>query len=387
MPRRRMPRKSWLLALLIASGLSGAAMVSHRLLHDSNHRLIDDFRSKLQPNRTNTLLQAVSGERGQALRKAEYIGYHLTNQGSHDPTTIELKRFWARVAARTNGKLNITVIGRDGDLPGADNEAILETSLGRFDAITANGPIFSDIIPQAANIMTLLFAYDSSAEGLAVVSDPTFQTVLAEAGKPFNLVFLPGFSLNSGMRVVTTSAHRTIHTHEDMQGFRLRIPPSKPLAQQLSALSVQQTPTPITRLLDSLRSGAIDGQENPPSFIPSFGIHRVHTHVVVTNHLWTGFLTAINATTWNAWPKEWQRIVLSELKTLQTRQWAAQERLNQRILAEAHQRYGMTVIHPKLDAVEGNRAFVAARERIVASLDQRLQPLARRLIQGDLSKR
>ena len=158
MPRRRMPRKSWLLALLIASGLSGAAMVSHRLLHDSNHRLIDDFRSKLQPNRTNTLLQAVSGERGQALRKAEYIGYHLTNQGSHDPTTIELKRFWARVAARTNGKLNITVLSRDGDLPGADNEAILQTSLGRFDVITANGPIFSDIIPQVANIMTLLLS-------------------------------------------------------------------------------------------------------------------------------------------------------------------------------------------------------------------------------------
>ena len=199
-----MLRRRWLLVILIVAGVSGAAMLSQRSLYGSNHLLIDDFRSKLSPGRTNTLLQAVGGERGRALRKAEYIGYHLTNQGYNDPTTLELQRFWARVAARTNGKLNITVITRDGDLPGADNEAILETSLGRFDVITANGPIFSDIIPQVANIMTLLFAYDSSAEGLALVSDPTFQRVLAEAGKPFNLVFLPGFSLNSGMRVVTT---------------------------------------------------------------------------------------------------------------------------------------------------------------------------------------
>ena len=382
-----MLRRPWLLAILIIAGVSGAAMLSHRSLDGSNHRLIDDFRSQLPPNRTNTLLRAVGGERGQALRKAEYIGYHLTNQGKDDPTTVELKRFWARVAARTNGKLNITVISRDGDLPGADNEAILQTSLGRFDVITANGPIFSDIIPQVANIMTLLFAYDSSAEGLALVSDPTFQSVLAEAGKPFNLVFLPGFTLNSGMRVVTTSAHRTIHTPEDLRGFRLRIPPSTHLGRQLEALSVVPTPTPVTRLIDTLRSGKADGQENPPSFIPSFGIYRVQNRVVVTNHLWTGFLTAINATTWNAWPKAWQQIVLSELPSLQSRQWAEQERLNQRILAEAPQRYGMTVIHPELGAVQRNTAFVAARDRIVASLDQRLQPLARRLIQGDLSKR
>ena len=113
----------------------------------------------------------------------------------------------------------------------------------------------------------------------------------------------------------------------------------------------------------------------------------MQNRVVVTNHLWTGFLTAINATTWNAWPKAWQQIVLSELPSLQSRQWAEQERLNQTILAEAPQRYGMTVIHPELGAVQRNTAFVAARDRIVASLDQRLQPLARRLIQGDLSKR
>ena len=382
-----MRRWSWLAAILVAGGVSSAAVVTYRLQHGSNHRLIDHFRSHLQPNRTTTLLQAVSGERGQALRKAEYIGYHLTNQGSNDPTTIELKRFWARVAARTNGKLNITVITRDGDLPGADNEAILETSLGRFDAITADGVIFSNIIPQIANIMTLLFAYDSSAEGLALVSDPTFQTILAEAGKPFNLVFLPGFSLNSGMRVVTTSSRKTIHTPEDLRGFRLRIPPSKSLEQQLSALSVRATPTPITQLMESLKSGQIDGQENPPSFIASFRINQVHDRVVVTKHLWTGFLTAINATTWNAWPKPWQRIVLNELKSLQTRQWAEQDQLNQRILAEAPQRFGMTVIQPQLGAVQQDTAFQAARERIVASLDQRLQPLARRLIQGDLSKR
>jgi len=200
-------------------------------------------------------------------------------------------------------------------------------------------------------------------------------------------VFLPGFSLNSGMRVVTTSAHRTIHTPEDLRGFRLRIPPSTPLAQQLKALSVDPTPTPVTRLIDSLTSGHIDGQENPPSFIPSFGIHRVQAHIVVTHHLWTGFLTAINATTWNAWPKAWQQIVVSELPRLQSRQWTAQEGLNQTILAEAPQRYGMTMIHSELGAVQRTTAFVVARDRIVASLDQRLQPLARRLIQGDLSKR
>ena len=153
------------------------------------------------------------------------------------------------------------------------------------------------------------------------------------------------------------------------------------------ALGVKPTLQPVSVLIEVLKNGIADGQENPPSFIPSFGIYRVNDRLIVTNHVWSGFLTAINSTTWNSWPKAWQDIVLSELKSLQTRQWAAQEQLNNRLIEQAPQRFGMVVIRPDLKAVNNNATFRAARERIVDRLDERLKPLARRVIDGDFSAR
>jgi TRAP-type C4-dicarboxylate transport system substrate-binding protein len=376
----------WLLSGVVAGG-STAAVIAQEGWPWANHNRIGDFRSSLSPAHTTTVLGAIGGERGVALRRAKFIGYHLTNQGDNDPTTIELRRFWQRVETRTHGQLNMTVLTRDADLAGADNEAILGTAVGRFDAVTANGPIFSNVIPKVAPILTLLFAYDSSREGLALVSDPTFGKVLEESGKPFNLVFLPGATLNSGMRVMTSGDVPTITKAEDLRGFRLRIPPSTDLEQQLIALGIQPTLTPVSRLFKVLKRGKADGQENPPSFIASFGIHRVNNRLIVTNHLWSAFLTAINSTTWNAWPKAWQDIVRSELKTLQTRQWAAQEQLNTQLIEQAPQRFGMEVIRPNLTAVNRNPSFRAARERVVDMLDERLKPLARHVIDGDFAAR
>lgn len=376
----------WLLAGVVAGG--GAATVIARGGGPwANPDSIGGFRSRLSPENTATVLSAVGGERGGALRRARFIGYHLTNQGNNDPTTIELRRFWQRVAARTNGQLNMTVLTRDADLAGADNEAILGAAVGRFDAITANGPAFANVIPTVAPIMTLLFAYDSSKEGLALVSHPVFQTVLEESGKPFNLRFLPGATLDSGMRVTTTKSNRTIMRTADLNGFRLRIPPSTQMLDQFKSLNVRPTILPVNELLKALREGTVDGQENPPSFIPSFDINTVNDRLVLTNHLWSGFLTAINSTTWNSWPRQWQQIVLNEAAILQARQWAAQEQLNSALISQASQRFGMVVLRPDLTAVNRNPSFRAARERIVQRLDGRLQPLARQVINGDLSAR
>jgi len=273
------------------------------------------------------------------------------------------------------------------DLAGADNEGILLAAVGRVDAITANAPAFANVIPKVAPIMTLLFAFDSSREGLALVSHPVFQRALEESGQPFNLRFLPGATLDSGMRVTTTKANRTITKTSDLNGFRLRIPPSTQMLDQFKSLNVKPRIMPVNALLKALRDGTVDGQENPPGFITSFNINKVDDRLVLTNHLWSGFLTAINSATWNDWPKEWQQIVLNEAATLQAPPWAEQEKLNNSLIEQAPQRLGMAVIRPDLSAVNQNPRFRAVRERIVQQLDARLQPIARQVINGDLSAR
>ena len=340
----------------------------------------------LSQGKEKALVDAIAGQRGQDLRQAKFMGYHLTNQSNQDGTTNDvieaLQDFWDRVAERTNGKLNMTVLASDANVEGSDNEALLGVANGRFDAVTANGPIFSGIIPEVANIMTLLFAYNDSAEGRALVNDPVFQAALLDAGEPYNWRFLTRATLNSGMRDIATIPGHPIVNVGNLSGFKLRIPPSDSIQAQLESLDVIPVLTPISELQEALETGQAYGEENPPSFIQTFNLNGICNELSITNHLWTGFLTAINLETWKSWPKQWRQIVLSEQKAMQNQQWTAQDLLNQQIIQEAPSTYGMTVVHPDLAAVNDNADFVSTRSQTIKSLTPALRPLARAIVQG-----
>jgi TRAP-type C4-dicarboxylate transport system substrate-binding protein len=337
----------------------------------------------LGKQKEKNLQDAIAGDRGKAIRQASFVGYHLTNQSGSTNNVVEaLQDFWDRVGERTNGKLNMTVLASDANLPGSDNEALLGTANGRFDAITANGPIYSGVIPEVANIMTLLFAYNSSAEGRALVNNPVFGSELVKAGKPYDLRFLPLGTLNSGMRDIATIPGHPITTAADLNGFKLRIPPSPAVEQQLKALNVIPVLTPVSQLDEALETGQAYGEENPPSFIQTFDLTGITNQLSLSNHLWTGFLTSINLDTWKSWPKQWRQIVLSEQRSLQEQQWAAQDQLNQQIIEEAPTVYDMSVVTPNLSGVATTPAFVEARNSVIQTLSKPLRPLARAIVQG-----
>ncbi len=73
-------------------------------------------------------------------------------------------------------------------------------------------------------------------------------------------------------------------------------------------------------------------------------------------------------------------------KALRDQQWHAQDARNRQVLLEAPVRYGMTVVRPDLSAVKVNAEFKVARERVIDTLDDSLNPLARRLVDTDLGR-
>ena len=369
---------SLLIPAISISGLLGAC--SHRQDVKSQQDNIDGILGKKEKL---VLLSGVAKKRREEIKNAKFYGYHLVNQNSKGTTAIALRDFWERVRTRTNGELNMTVLYKDAMLPGADGEAVFSTAYGRFDAVTANAPIFSNVLPHVANIMTLLFSYDDSSEGLELVRNKTFNKVLVEAGKPFNLTFIPSASMNAGMRVVTSNGLHPFEDVEDIDGFKLRIPPSKSVSKQLKALGVKPIQTPISSLLKTLKSNAAYGQENPPSYIKIFGIDKVQNTIWKTNHLWSGFLTAINTKTWESWPSEWHEIVKSESKVMQEKQWMQISNQNKQALVE-EATHGMKVMPTNFQNISENKTFSAVREEIVMSLDPRIIPIANQIIDGKL---
>ena len=337
----------------------------------------------LSKDKERTLADAIAGERGKEVRKADFVGYHLTNQIGSDNTVVSaLQDFWNRVEERTKGKLNMTVLQNDANIPGSDNEALLGLSNGRFDAVTAAAPIYSGVIPEVANIMALLFAVNDSTEGRALANSPIFGQELQKAGKAYNWHFLTKGTLNQGMRDVTTIPGHSMTSAADLDGFVLRIPPAKAVGDQLKALGVIPVEAPVSQLQTILKSGQAYGQENPPSFIQTFNLKGICDQISLTHHLWTGFLSAINLETWNSWPAEWKKIVRSEQRQMQEQQWSAQDAFNQSVIDRASTDYNMNVVTPDLSAVTTNETFVKTRNQVIKSLTPKLRPLAREVVNG-----
>lgn len=101
-----------LLYALAGAGISATAIALSKSF--SSCSLASPCQSWLSDQALTTLLNHVGGSRGQEVRKAEFLGYHLTNQTEQDPTYQALKDVWKRVAARTQGKLNMVVLGKQG---------------------------------------------------------------------------------------------------------------------------------------------------------------------------------------------------------------------------------------------------------------------------------
>ena len=376
---RRNARKSSIVAIAIIGTLSGVYGCSSNDIHQSENKKSD---SKLTDQQINLMIENIAGSRKNELKQAEFVGYHLVNQAKQGATAQALMEFWHNVKERTEGKLSMTVLPKDAYLPGSDGEAFLNTANGRFNAITINAPALTNVMPQVFNIMTLMFAFKDSNEGLQLTKNKVFRRLLVEAGEEFNVTFLPNAILNAGMRVVTSTKEYPFKDSSDIKGFKLRIPPSNSIAIQLKSLGVEPVQTPIGQLIKTLKSKKAYGQENPPSYIPIFKINTVQHTIWETNHVWSGFVTGINSDTWNSWPKEWQQIVREEAKLMQDAQWKRVASDNKQALKEAPKTMGMKVMKTNFESLNENESFNQAREEIVKTLDPELQVIARKIING-----
>ena len=96
-----------------------------------------------------------------------------------------------------------------------------------------------------------------------------------------------------------TSGSRTVKTVADMGGFKLRIPEVDTYRAMAEAWGARPTPLNIGELYLALSQGAVDGEENPLPTIQSSKFFEVQKHLVLTGHIMTPRLVAINEAAWS----------------------------------------------------------------------------------------
>src|SRR6266446_2576112 len=103
-----------------------------------------------------------------------------------------------------------------------------------------------------------------------------------------------------GTRQVSLAQPRPVRTPADLAGVKLRMPGSKEWLFLGQALGANPTPMAFTELCLGLKTGTIDGQDNPLPTLKSAKFYEVTRQIVLTGHLVDVLQLAISAKTWNA---------------------------------------------------------------------------------------
>lgn len=103
-----------------------------------------------------------------------------------------------------------------------------------------------------------------------------------------------------GTRQLNLREPRAVKTPADLKGVKLRMPGSKEWLFLGEALGATATPLAFGEVYLGLKTGTIDGQDNPLPTVRAAKFYEVTKQLVLTNHLVDGIFIAISNKSWNA---------------------------------------------------------------------------------------
>ena len=103
-----------------------------------------------------------------------------------------------------------------------------------------------------------------------------------------------------GTRQVNLREARNVKAPADLKGIKLRMPGTKEWLFLGEALGATATPLAFGEVYMGLKTGTIDGQDNPLPTVRAAKFYEVTKQLVLTNHLVDGIFIAISNKTWNA---------------------------------------------------------------------------------------
>ena len=99
------------------------------------------------------------------------------------------------------------------------------------------------------------------------------------------------------------SANRPLKTPADFNKLRMRIQSSKVLESQMRALGAVPQVTAFSDVYQALRTGFVDGTENPHSNFYTQKMYEVQKHVTITEHGYLGYAVIANKKFWDNLPR------------------------------------------------------------------------------------
>jgi tripartite ATP-independent transporter DctP family solute receptor len=152
-----------------------------------------------------------------------------------------------------------------------------------------------------------------------------------------------------GTRQLGLREPRTVRTPADLAGVKLRMPASKEWLFLGQALGASATPLAFPEVYLGLKTGTIDGEDNPLPTLKSAKFYEVTKQIVLTSHLVDSLQLAIAAKAWSALPAADRDAVQKAAATAAKFNDDNRER-EEKELIEFFRAQGIAVTTPDVDA-------------------------------------
>ena len=240
-----------------------------------------------------------------AASEPQYVLRFGTVAAPTQPQVKAMKVFAQVVGELSNGKIKVEVFpsGQLGD----QRSMLLATMRGDLAMFADAGPAwFADLcgVPQMG-VLNAAYVFRNIDHMYRVMTGPIGQKFFKELEQKANLHVLSTWYLGTRELDLTKKAG-PVRTPADLKGIKLRMPNSKVYLDMARALGAIPTPMDFTDVYLGLKTGIIDGQDNPLPTDYSAKFCEVTHYIVLTDHLIGILNPVINAKLWNSMPKEYQ---------------------------------------------------------------------------------
>ncbi|HSB81821.1 MAG TPA: TRAP transporter substrate-binding protein [Candidatus Methylomirabilis sp.] len=219
--------------------------------------------------------------------------------GTEDSQHLAVLEFAKKVAEKTNGAIQIDVFPA-GQL-GNDPKILEGIKLGTIDMGMTGNPFFSAFAPEM-NVLDLPYLFRDYDHVFKVVDGPIGAEVLRAVEKNG----MKGLgTLEIGFRNLTNSRH-PVKTPEDMKGLKIRTTPNPAHMQAFRLLGANPVPMPFTEVYLALKTGTVDGQENPITLIEAMKFYEAQKYLSLTHHAYTVSNVVMNLQKYQALKPEYQ---------------------------------------------------------------------------------
>ena len=135
----------------------------------------------------------------------------------------------------------------------------------------------------------------------------------------------------NGFRHITNNT-RPINTPGDLKGIKLRTPKSKWRVKMFQSYGANPTPMSFSEVFTALKTGTMDGQENPYAQIASAKFQEVQKYLSITGHVYTPAYVTVHKDHWSKLPSDVQDILEKAAQDTQKFVYAEAAKLEKSLL-------------------------------------------------------